>query len=87
MRQILVYKFNDAPQELRELSNNGGDWLAVVPDEHVCIYKEMGHTYYYPPSWMSEGSEFARIDVNNYDINHYDHPTDSTLHIFIGART
>lgn len=30
---ILVYVFHDAPQELQDLSTNGGDedWLAVVP--------------------------------------------------------
>lgn len=30
---ILVYRFQDAPEELRRLSTNGGDedWIAVVP--------------------------------------------------------
>lgn len=30
---IIVWKFDDAPEDLRNLSRNGGDedWLAVVP--------------------------------------------------------
>lgn len=33
LRMIKVWRFEDAPEELQELSANGGDedWLAVVP--------------------------------------------------------
>jgi hypothetical protein len=32
-RMIRVWRFHDAPEELRALSDNGGDedWLAIIP--------------------------------------------------------
>lgn len=39
-RAILVWAFEDAPEELRALSNNGGDedWLALVPMDYGTDY-------------------------------------------------
>ena len=36
-KHIIVWKFYDAPEELRKLSDNGGDedWLAIVPNDMI----------------------------------------------------
>lgn len=56
---IKVWKFNDAPEYLRNLSNNGGDedWLAVIPP---------GYKDEWIP-WMESGSEFGCCCVDEYD--------------------
>ena len=41
MNYIKIYKFNDAPEELKKLFTNGGDedWIAIIPpslqDEYI----------------------------------------------------
>lgn len=45
---IVIWKWWDAPGELRALSEHGGDedWVALLPDEDT-------------PSWMESGGPFA----------------------------
>lgn len=66
---IMVYRFEDAPQHLQDLSTHGGDedWLAVVPphlaDEYI--------------GWLEHGS-FGVCDIS-------EHPMDDGSVIKIGA--
>jgi hypothetical protein len=48
MSAIVVWKWHDAPGELRAVSEHGGDedWVALLPDEDT-------------PSWMDSGGSFA----------------------------
>jgi hypothetical protein len=48
MRSIQVWRFYDAPKELQELSEHGGDedWLALIPKEYENDYIR----------WLEEGS-------------------------------
>lgn len=57
---IRVWRFQDAPVNLRGLSSNGGDedWLALLP-------KEMKNDYI---PWMESGSNFGCCDVSEYDV-------------------
>lgn len=57
---IKVWRFKDAPPELKALSDNGGDedWLAVVPDD-------IAGGYYVP--WL-EGPSFGCAHVLTYPI-------------------
>jgi len=72
MEPINVWKFKDAPEELRNLSDHGGDedWLAVIPPQMTNKYI----------SWMEEGTAFGICDVY-----YYDHPTKEGYEIAIGA--
>lgn len=69
---IRVWRFNDAPDELKALSNHGGDedWLALVPpllvDEYI--------------PWIEESCGFGRCCVSVHT-----HPELSGYHIRIGA--
>lgn len=58
---IWVWRFEDAPEEYRKMSNNGGDedWLAVVPPSFL---KEL----WIP--WLQEGSPFGVCDVQIYTL-------------------
>jgi hypothetical protein len=71
---ITIYQFTDAPQELQNLSDNGGDedWLAIVPKH---LKKE-----WIP--WMEEGSTFGCCCVNKYK-----HPTLKGYEIRIGCHS
>ena len=57
---IQVWRFQDAPERLQRLSNNGGDedWLALIPvslrDEWI--------------SWLEEGGPFGCCDVQSVDM-------------------
>jgi hypothetical protein len=55
---IRVWRFDDAPEELRNLSGNGGDedWLALIPPK-------LGDEYI---GWMEEGSAFGCCCVHRY---------------------
>ena len=55
MEPINVWKFKDAPEELRNLSDHGGDedWLAIIPPQMTNKYI----------SWMEEGTAFGICDV------------------------
>ena len=50
-----VQGIKDAPEELRNLSDHGGDedWLAVIPPQMTNKYI----------SWMEEGTAFGICDV------------------------
>lgn len=72
MEPIKVWKFQDAPEELRNLSTHGGDedWLAIIPPQMTNKYI----------SWMGEGTPFGVCDVKIYE-----HPTKEGYEIAIGA--
>ena len=57
-KAILVWKFHEAPDELKALSDNGGDedWLALIP-RHL-------KDAYIP--WLEVGP-FGVCDVNQYE--------------------
>lgn len=54
---ILIWSFYEAPIELRNLSQHGGDedWLAVIPKS---FYEK-----YSLPLWMEEDTEFGICSV------------------------
>lgn len=58
---IRVYRFSDAPADLRALSNNGGDedWLAIVPAD----YEERHYI-----SWLQEGSPFGVCTIERHEL-------------------
>ena len=74
MKPIEVWKFKDAPEELRNLSDHGGDedWLAVIPPQ-------MNNTYI---SWMEQGTPFGISDVE-----YYEHPYKEGYQVVIGAHS
>ena len=57
---IKVWRFEDAPQEYRDLSTNGGDedWIAFVPsvigDEYI--------------GWLDDGSSFGCCCVDQHNV-------------------
>ena len=57
---ILIWSFDDAPEEYRSLSINGGDedWLALVPVEYVDEWIP----------WMEEGSSFGCFCVDSHPL-------------------
>ena len=69
---IRVWRFQDAPEELRMLSQHGGDedWLALIPpklsDEYI--------------PWMDSGSTFGCCDVSEQE-----HPELPGYKVRIGA--
>ena len=69
---ILVWVFWDAPEELRALSDHGGDedWLAEIPAQLAdpC------------PMWMDTGSQFGCCHVSEHA-----HPTKVGWRVRIGA--
>lgn len=70
--KITIWRFEDAPQFLRDLSTNGGDedWIALVPVEH--------ETKFYVSGWL------YRIDTcMNPQI--VPHPYDSRYEVWIGS--
>lgn len=58
MNYIKIYRFEDAPEELKMLSTNGGDedWIVIIPpslqDEYI--------------SWFETGTSFGfgRVEVH-----------------------
>lgn len=64
MNYIKIYKFNDAPEELKKLSTNGGDedWIAIIPpslqDEYI--------------PWFEEGNSFGCFKVEEYMLGNGD---------------
>lgn len=70
-RAILVWHFDDAPEDFRKLSGHGGDedWLAFVPD---ALKGE-----WIP--WLDSGSSFGCCDVS-------EHPVDGGV-VHIGAHS
>lgn len=57
-RRVVVYRFQDAPDELRALSQNGGDedWLALIPPSLCNIHIP----------WLEEGTPFGYCCVDSY---------------------
>lgn len=55
----LVWRFEDAPQEFRDLSPHGGDedWLAVCPDQKTA--EDITNT------WAQSGGNFGCCDVSS----------------------
>lgn len=55
---IRVWKFHDAPEELKSLSTHGGDedWLALVPPRLASNYI----------GWMEEGGAFGCCSVSEH---------------------
>ena len=55
---ITIWRWQDAPLALRNLSQNGGDedWVAVVPPALAEAWIP----------WMDEGSSFGCCDVSEY---------------------
>lgn len=70
---ILVWRFQDAPQHLKDTSPHGGDedWLAVVPSE---VYEREGI-----PAWAEEGGAFGYCNVSDSLV------LPDGQHILIGA--
>lgn len=59
---IIVWRFEDAPEELRAMSYNCGDedWLAILPD----------HIEYSEVDWMTAPSSFARCELQCVGVVH-----------------
>jgi len=55
---VLVWRFQDAPGELKALSTNGGDedWVALVPDQ----------SFDYTPAWIN-ALGVCDVDVYEYE--------------------
>lgn len=55
---IRVWEFDDAPQELRSLTTNGGDedWIAVLPPGTSA------------PMWAAEGTPFGCCCVDRHEL-------------------
>lgn len=55
---ITVWRWEDAPDDLRYLSNHGGDedWVAVVPADMAC------------PNWICEGGPFGCCSVSEHNL-------------------
>lgn len=72
MSYCIVWEFDKAPQELQDLSTNGGDedWLAEIPPDFNGGYL---------PSWI-ESSSFGCCDIAEYP-----HPKKGGWKIVIGS--
>ncbi len=72
-KTILVWRFEDAPQELQGLSEHGGDedWIALVP---LSFYNAEGYAYI---PWLESPSSFGVCEISQ-------HKTDKGM-VFIGA--
>ena len=65
---IKVYPFNDAPRDLQELADQGGDedWIVIIPQ---CLASDVCR--YGTPHWidaMDSNHEPVRVDMANGDI-------------------
>ena len=59
---ILVWRFHEAPEEIKQLANQGGDedWIALVPPEMA------KGTYI---SWAESGTGFGCCSVNEIPLD------------------
>ncbi len=57
---IKVWRFDDAPEEYRALSEHGGDedWVALLPPGYVDDYI----------GWMEDGSSFGCCNVSSHTL-------------------
>jgi hypothetical protein len=67
---ILIWRFHDAPEEYRNLSEHGGDedWIAVLPAAMAGAWIP----------WLESGSSFGCCDVS-------EHPLPDGRKVLIGA--
>lgn len=71
--QIKIWRFEDAPQSLRELSGMGGDedWIAVIP-EHIyneeAIRTEKGCPWW---TWLLNMDAMQEPEVHRLDGGDY----------------
>ena len=58
VNHIRVWKFKDAPEELRALSRHGGDedWVALIPPQYANEYI----------GWIDNGGPFGCCDVSEH---------------------
>ncbi|KHF40717.1 hypothetical protein [Halalkalibacter okhensis] len=70
---ITVYYFRDAPDQLKNLSNNGGDedWIAIVPKEF--------HEWHGEIDWINSWG-FGSCHVDKYILDNGDK-------VFIGCHS
>lgn len=71
---IRVWRFEDAPEELKELSKHGGDedWLALIPPKYANEYI----------GWMEDGGSFGCLYIGEHE-----HPELPGYKIRIGAHS
>lgn len=71
---IQVWRFEVAPQELRDLSHHGGDedWVALIPPSHTAEYI----------GCAEPGGAFGCCDVSEHN-----HPTKPGYKVRIGAHS
>ena len=97
---ITIWRYQDAPPELRALSTHGGDedWLAVVP-RSLCDADDLGYDWPRAPTHddYREPEEEERDAYplprflqphqafGVFDVSVYRHPTDDELVVAIGA--
>lgn len=64
---IQVWRFEDAPAELRAMSDHGGDedWVALVPLD--CVDPEMGPEWV--PGWAEDGTPFGCCSVSRFKLD------------------
>lgn len=62
---ITIWQWQDAPEALRKLSDNGGDedWVAVVPAALADAWAALADAWI---PWVDEGSRFGCCDVSEY---------------------
>lgn len=58
---IIVWRWEDAPDQYKALSQHGGDedWVAFVPD----YLRDKGNQ-----AWMESGSPFGCCDVSEHEV-------------------
>jgi len=64
MSFIKVWRFHEAPEKYRQLSEHGGDedWLAFIPkDIWLSEYEWIG--------WMEDGTAFGCCDVSTHMVD------------------
>jgi len=61
-KAIIIWQFEDAPEEYQSLSRNGGDedWVAFVPKR---LLKEI-----MIPAFLEEGSSFGCFKVERHEV-------------------
>ena len=64
MEPIKVWRWEDAPEELRSLSPHGGDedWVALIPPSFEFV---TGDTYI---GWMQSGGPFGCSDISEHKL-------------------
>lgn len=67
MEAIKIWRFEEAPEELRKKSNNGGDedWVALIPEEYL-----LKNGDFIP--WMQEGGPFGYCFVDYHYLENGD---------------